>query len=103
MGVVINQVIDELNIIELDGRYGITETDINLQKGDIINLCFRNNYGIPDFGKYTLYLEPREIVLEDPPNQSTVFAFDENDLIPPSKTLEDRIAQLEDRLNSLTS
>ena len=101
--VVINQVIDELNIIELDGRYGITQTNIDLQKGDIINLCFRNNYGVPDFGKYTLYLEPREIILEEPPNQSTVFTFDENDLIPPAKSLQDRIEELENRLNELTN
>ena len=101
--VVINRTIDELHVFDLFGKGDVVDTDIQIQKGDTINLCFRNTNGAPGFGRYTLYLVSDSSSPSAPTTGPITLNFDESDLLPPSKSLEDRIEELEQRLNELVN
>ena len=101
--IVINQVVNELHVFDLLGRGNVINTDILLSRGDIINLCFRNTNGTPNFSRYTLYLVRDNNTPSTSTSNPITLNFDESDLLPPSKSLEDRIEELENRLNELVS
>ena len=101
--IVINQVVNELHVFDLLGKGDVVDADIQLLKGDTVNLVFRNTNGTSGFSRYTLYLVSAVSATPTSTANPITLNFDENNLIPPSKSLQDRIEELEERLNELTN